>query len=516
MRIIDRTISAAEAMSLKRALLFILSWIFIRIFFEGVLEVSGRIGFSSFSYRTLLTYFIHFPLFYLSLFFLMVLVIAGLTHEHVSKVTKVCSLGLASILLVPLIDWIVGRGFMITYPLRPGSYFIDFLNPTVSLVAIGVSPGQRIVAVLIALLIGFYGYAKWRNVFRAFGLIFIGLVVIIFFGGFTTLFAGNRPESVFVTGGILYTDTQKYCAIYIILFSVLSFAYICFFNREYFRVFIETARIERIFFYGAMAVFGFGISSVQAGSALEVSLFNYLGIVAIFLSLAFGFWGLQVFNDFFDIDIDRIVDRNNPLLKGVTKDYYSIFGIFLMMMALCYAVIINFPAFLILLTYLLLGIIYSLPPVRLKQIPVISTFALAIAVVLAVALGFTIHYGGRALNAIPAKILIPTVIAITLGFIAKDIGHIEGDKAQGVITLPVLLYNRKTLTGRFPIAALVSASYLVYAFFVPQVLAGAVFFTSITLLYTLVAKRTSELFYFSMLYLFGGYLFYTLIRLMPL
>lgn len=503
-------------MSLKRALLFILSWIFIRIFFEGVLEVSGRIGFSSFSYRTLLTYFVHFPLFYLGLFFLLILVIAGLTGEHVRKVTKVCSLGLASILLVPLIDWMVGHGFMITYPLRLGSYFIDFLNPTVSLVAIGVSPGQRIVAVLIALLICFYGYTKWRNVFRTFCLFLLSLVIIISFGGLTTLVAGNRPENVFVTGGILYTDTQKYCTIYILLFSVLSFAYICFFNREYYRVFIKAARIERIFFYGAMAVFGFGISSIQAGSALEVSFFNYLGIVTMFLSLAFGFWGLQVFNDFFDIDIDRIVDKNNPLLKGVTKKYYSIFGIFLMMMALCYAVIINFPAFLILLTYLLLGIVYSLPPARLKRIPVISTLILAVAVVLAIALGFSIHYGGRALNAIPAKILIPTVIAVTLGFIAKDIGHVEGDRAQGVITLPVLLYNPDTFTGRFPIAALVSASYLVYAFFIPQVLAGAVLFALVTFFYILLAKRTSELFCFSMLYLFGGYLFYTLIRLMPL
>jgi homogentisate phytyltransferase/homogentisate geranylgeranyltransferase len=188
----------------------------------------------------------------------------------------------------------------------------------------------------------------------------------------------------------------------------------------------------------------------------------------------------------------------------------------LMALALCYAVIINFPASLILYAYLLLGILYSLPPVRLKRIPIVSTVVIAVAVILSIALGFSVYYGGQAINALPAKILLPTLLAVTLGFTAKDIGHIDGDKAHGVITLPVLLYKPGTFSGRLPIAGLVSVSYLIYAFFIPQVITGAVLFGTGTLLYTLFTKRTSELFYFVMLYLFGAYLFYMLIRISPL
>jgi 4-hydroxybenzoate polyprenyltransferase len=515
-RIIDKSVCSAEAISLKRALFFVFCWIFLRIFIEGVLEAHHSIGFASFSYKSLLTYFLHFPLFYASLFFLLVIIISALLKEPAGKVTKVASIGLGAIILVPLIDWSIGHGFMITYPLRLEPYFMNFLNPFVSLVHIGVSPGQRVVIVFISLLIAFYTYAKTSDYFRALGLFFLSLGVIIIFGGLTTLLAANHPERIFATGGILYTDTQKYCVLYLLLFSTLAFLYLFMLDRGFMRSVCKTLRLERMTFYGGLAIFGFGISLVYKGVRFQVGSFNYLGIMTMFLSLALGYWGLQVFNDLFDVGTDRMTGRNNPLLKGVKRENYRRFSMMLMALALCYAVIINFPASLILYAYLLLGILYSLPPVRLKRIPIVSTVVIAVAVILSIALGFSVYYGGQAINALPAKILLPTLLAVTLGFTAKDIGHIDGDKAHGVITLPVLLYKPGTFSGRLPIAGLVSVSYLIYAFFIPQVITGAVLFGTGTLLYTLFTKRTSELFYFVMLYLFGAYLFYMLIRISPL
>ncbi len=515
MNMIQHFVNRVESHSLVRAGFLAVCWVFLRIFLEGIFESYHHIGFSAFSYKMFLTYFIHFPLFYFALFFLLVLIISLLLNEPIRNVTKTASVGLVLIVFVPLVDFLVGGGYTITYPLRLEPYFIHFLNPFFSLVDIGVSPGQRVTVFLIAFLIGIYAFLKTGRILRSAFMSLISLAVIIVFGGLTTLLAVNRPESVYVPGSILYIDTQKYCALYVLLFSMLAFVYLLSLNGRFTKVLLSTLRLERVSFYGGMAVFGFAISLLQRGVVLETSVFNFLGILIIFLSVAFVFWSLQVFNDIFDADIDRIVGKQNLLLSGVTGKYYYSLFVFLLVLGLCYAVIINFQAFLILVAYLMLGIVYSMPPVRLKRIPVVSTFVIAVAVCLCIGLGFSVYYGGRAFGGIPGRVLLPTLVGVSLGFIAKDIGHVEGDRAHGVITLPVLLYDRERLLGRVPIALLVSFSYLVYAVFIPQSFPGAFLCASITFMYTIAVKKTSEVFYFLMLYFFGGYLLYVLLNVLP-
>jgi homogentisate phytyltransferase/homogentisate geranylgeranyltransferase len=330
------------------------------------------------------------------------------------------------------------------------------------------------------------------------------------------MLAGNRPEQVFVAGSILYTDTQKFAAIYALLFSALSFLFLFVVNRRNLGAIVRTVRLERLIFYGAMAIFGFILAIHQLGMGFDGHEFSYLALIMIFLSLCFGFWGLQVVNDFYDVDIDRVVSKENPLLRGVGQEYYKIFGCILLFIALAYAFTINFPAFLILNSYLLLGIIYSMPPVRLKRVPLISTFTLALAVMLSIAFGFSVYYGNRAVNAIPLRLLAPTLIAITLGFTAKDINDISGDRKHGVMTIPVLLYDRNALTGRLPVAAIISCCFLVYIAFIPEIIPGALACATGTLLYTLLQRDPKEWFYFLVLYIFGGYLLYTLLNLPPL
>lgn len=510
-----RFLNALEAISLRRAALVAACWILLRLFFEGVLEAGGRIGYTSFSYQMLLTYFVHFPLFYVCLLLLLVFLIAAMTRTGIRAVTAAASMGLGTLLLVPVIDRVLCGGCRITYPLRIGPYLTGFLDPLADLTGIGVSPGQRVTVVLIAVLIGTYGYLKTRRVGRALGLGAASLAVIILFGGLTTLLAGGAPERVFIAGGILFTDTQKYAALYILLFAVSGAIYSFLLDRAHARKTLGAVRPERIIFYGGMAVFGLGVSMAGAGLRLAVNFFNCLGVLMIFLSAAFGFWCLQAFNDMFDIDIDRACGKNNPVINGVPVWYHNSFCFFLAALTLLCALVINFSAFLIMTTYLLLGVLYSMPPVRLKRVPVISTLTIAVAVCLAMGLGYSVYHGGRALNAIPVRILFPTLIAVTLGFAAKDIRHAAADRAGGVVTLPGLLYDPRSIRGRAVLAVVISASYLVYAAFLPAVLPGAALCAALTLLYTLLVKDAREWFYFAMLFLYGAYLFHILLRLRP-
>lgn len=504
-------VNALEAISLKRAAVIAACWIFLRVFFEGVLEASHRIGYAPFSYRMLLTYFVHFPLFYVCLFLLLVLVTSTITRTKIAAVTAAASTGLGTLLLVPLIDWLQGRGYMITYPLRLGPYLAGFLNPLADLSGIGVSPGQRATVLVIAAMIGIYGYLKTRRVARALGLVAAGLAIIILFGGLTTILAGGRPEKVFVAGGILFTDTQKYCALYLLLSAGVGYLYLRLLDPRNTAALVRAARPERMAFYGMTAVFGFGLSIAGRRAAFEPGAFDYLGLVMIFLSMSFGFWCLQGYNDIFDIDIDRAIGKRNPLLNGVPAWYHNPFCFALAALALLAALVINFSAFLIMSAYLMFGALYSMPPVRLKRVPVVSTLTIAVAVCLAIGVGFSIHHGNRALNAIPGRLLYPTLIAVTLGFTAKDIRHAAADRAAGVLTLPALFYDRRTVAGRLPVALVISASYLVYAAFLPAVLPGAVLGALVTLLYTILIRDPRESFFFAVLFLFGAYLFCTLL-----
>ena len=514
--IIERAIKATERATLLQCLITITSWIFLRLFFEGILESHHRIGLSVFSYRSLRAYFVHFPMFYLSLFLLLVIIIAAITGEEIKKVTKTSSVGLFVLLLVPSIDWALNRGYLITYPVRLEPYFAGFLNPLVDISGIGVSPGQRISIVLITLLAGIYCYVKTRSFVRSVFLCITSLIVIVCFGGLTTILAGNRPEHVFISGSILYTDTQKFSAIYTLLFLVLFFFFLHKADRKQFGWISKSMRIERMVFYGATSIFGFFVSMHQLGVGYDGEVFSYLGLTVMFLCLGLGFWSVQIINDLFDVNVDRVGSKQNPLLLGVPRTLYKSSGFCLALLSMCCALVINYSALLIVSAYLLLGFIYSAPPVRLKRVPLVSTFIIAVAVILAIGAGFSVLYGVRAMNAIPERLLIPTLIAVTIGFAAKDIDHVDGDKASGIITLPVLFYRRGSVFGRLPIALLISTCYLCYLVFLPQVMLGAVVCASCTLLYTLLIARPREWFYFLSLFVFGGYLLYTILVNPPL
>ena len=129
-----------------------------------------------FSYKAIIQYFIHFPLFYLSLFLILVIFISLILKEDIKRVTAVASVGIGLILFVPIIDWLIGRGYLITYPLRLKPFFTNFLNPTKSLVNIGVSPGQRIIIVLISFLVAFYALLKSKKLVISFLFLIITLV----------------------------------------------------------------------------------------------------------------------------------------------------------------------------------------------------------------------------------------------------------------------------------------------------------------------------------------------------
>ncbi|OGC43531.1 hypothetical protein A2Y85_01885 [candidate division WOR-3 bacterium RBG_13_43_14] len=509
---LKRIINIFESTPLVYSIVFLFAWIFLRIFLEGQFEFFHSIGLIPFSYRSIIMYFIHFPMFYLSLFQLITIIISVISRVPIKTVIKSTSCGMILLLLVPILDAVLGHGYLITYPLRLEKYFISFLNPLVTLSDIGVSSGQRIVIVLIVILVGIYMAVKTSNIFKSILTAALVLLCIIIFGGLTTVIAGNRPELLYISGGLLYTDSQKFAIIYGILFIITFFISLYMFDPKTFRRLIISMRVERMAFYGGTGLFGLVLAGHMKANLYVHGIFDFFGIICIFLSLGFAFWALQILNDFFDRTGDTISRARNPLLDNIEPRYYAVFGFSVAVIALLLAATLNYTAFLIMITYLLIGVIYSMPPVRLKRFPFISTFVIAIAVILSMGMGFTIYFHEKALSYIPGSVILPTLIGVTLGFVAKDLNDIESDKKTGVITIPVLLSMKNQILCRLFMAIILSFSFVIYSFFNNEVLPGALIAGIITLIYTLFAKRISESVYFLLLYSFGIYYLFILIH----
>jgi len=516
MKGIGKFIENIESESLKRAFLTLFSWMFLRIFVEGVFEASHRIGYLAFSYKALVIYFVHYPAFYLSLFLVITLITALITKIDIRKVTSVYSYGFGLILLVPLIDWMIGGGYTITYPLRIEPYLVSSLNPFTSIIEYGGSPGQRIIFFFICLLITLYAICKTRKILISITLFFISYCIIILLGGLPTIIAGNKPESLFITGGILYSDTQKFASIFLLLLVFAIVVYLFLMEKKKFKLIMNSLRLERAAFYGGIGIFGLLLALHQQTVTVQQSLpfvFDRIGILVLWLTLALGFQGAAAINDFFDIESDNLTRSRNPLTQGLDKNYYLYWTAFIICLALGLSLLLNYVSFLIMSALIFLSILYSVPPVRLKRIPIVSSFILAVATVFSMTLGFSLLTGNRALNLMPSTILIPTLIGITLGFCAKDIRDVKGDRTSHVITIPVFFSRLHGPWSRLPIALIIGSSYLIYAIFIKQLFIGSLVASIVTILYIMVTKKVHEWFYFLLLYGYGGYLIYMLDKL---
>lgn len=508
---IKNIVSSLEDSPFVNSIILISAWIFLRIFFEGILEEFQAIGYSRFSYQTLLMYFVHFPLFYLTTYLFTTIFISILIGNDIIKVTKITGSFLGLIIFVPVIDAIIGGGYFITYPSRLEKFYLHFLNPFKSLIDIGVSIGQRIVILCICFLTFVYAYIKTKKIIKSILLFFVVLLLILLMGSITTLLAGNQPERVFVPGGLFPTDTQKFSAVYGLLIIVALLTYLYLASRKNFNLFISSVRIARMVFYGFLGISGFILSQHQLGIVHRLEFFNLLAILFIFLSPAIGFCALQILNDFFDERADAITRQRNPLVRGVSRKYYISVGILSAFISLLFSVILNYQGFLIILSFLLIGVIYSVPPVRLKRFPLISTFTIAIAVILSIGFGFSTIYYEKALHQIPHSLIYAILCGVTLGFTAKDINDVNADRNNGVISLPVLLYKNETMLGRLPIGLIIGSGYIFFGIFIPEILQGSILASSLTFFYILFKKEPKEWFYFLILFLFFGYILISLI-----
>lgn len=169
----------------------------------------------------------------------------------------------------------------------------------------------------------------------------------------------------------------------------------------------------------------------------SISIPIVLAMIAVFFETAAG----NVINDYFDYNIDLINKPDRPLPSGrISRENGKKYAYLLFLAGTVCGFLISFLTdnWIPFLIVILADIILYLYAYKLKSTPVIGNLAVGFMT------GFGFVFGGFSINN-------PSIIVISayLGFFAfvmttareiiKDIEDIEGDKADGAKTLPILI-----------------------------------------------------------------------------
>lgn len=182
--------------------------------------------------------------------------------------------------------------------------------------------------------------------------------------------------------------------------------------------------------------------------------------------------GMYVLNDLVDADLDKSSGKKRPISSGqVTKAQAHIFVIATNTAGIVLALItFNLPSIIIALAIVGIGLMYSLPKICLKDRFVLKTASIAAASMLCLMLGSSYSFNNSGMihntnnynyigGALSSPILICTYAALMSGSIIfitsllNDLGDVEGDKAFGRRTIPVVIGKKNTVILTIIIAA---------------------------------------------------------------
>lgn len=185
-----------------------------------------------------------------------------------------------------------------------------------------------------------------------------------------------------------------------------------------------------------------------------------LAFLAFSLSLSLAALFAIVTNNLADVAADKISNPNRPTVRGtVAPKPYLIAGISCQIWALSIPWILP-PHQALPITLAVAGIslgyfIYSCPPLRLKRVPILAKVIIG-ANSWVVALGGFALAGGKITDfPLAWTIFILGPLALAANFI--DLKDVEGDRATGIATLPVLMGVQN---ARHLIAAATAATYI--------------------------------------------------------
>jgi len=419
--------------------------------------------------------FVHYPLFYFTVFFILTLTLYLVTKERIEKISKFVAFIFLLEWLHPITDILVHaftgkifiQGYLITSPFNLSKLYIAFLGP---LAKYGATPGMRLQIIVLFALLFAYVRLKTQSTRKSILALFLIYTFLFIIGSLPTvvfasyqIFTGgpldvNEISIIETLTGIfsrtpLFEGAAKGALprinfnlpmeswdrflswIYTLLAGVFMALWFKIWNGEKWKAMVRNARPLWITTYFSFIVIGILISC-------------YLGLSGHF---GFGFWVslivlLLVFiaiylisinlNDFYDVSIDLVSNKNRPLVTGalVPEDISKI-NLALSVFSFFAAASLGFEILFLLLVISGISYIYSAYPFRFKRIFIFSNLLLGLGITFVAPLGFIVA-SGLSVIYFPFKFLgLLFVVLLSFFGFTKDIKDSEGDEKAAIITL---------------------------------------------------------------------------------
>lgn len=199
---------------------------------------------------------------------------------------------------------------------------------------------------------------------------------------------------------------------------------------------LRVARIES--WLGWIFCFGFG--------SIFLGLPSLERIIVVLFAFSFATVSIFILNQYFDREEDRenVIKSDLPVTSGkIAPRTALILSISLMILCLFLVFLVDTSLISLFLVYLVLWTAYSVPPFRLKSVPVIDFIISGIGAGL---LPFLIGVGTSSQSNVSISLILASAIPLTLahssGHILQALGDYEADHKTGVQTF-VVKYGRK-------------------------------------------------------------------------
>lgn len=457
---------------------------------------------------------VHYFLFFLATALIITFVISVSTKQRGNRVVNLALYGLPIIFLAPILDIIIGfwgnfyrMGYLFDTHAQLFFDFIAFFGP---LYPYGITLGIRIEVFIILCALGWYVWMKKKSVavmlssvVISYALIFILLALpgVLYtishpsqknvsqasVSSFmeTSITKSNIPANI-LHGSLLYDSKQRllmlgFSTMMSQLFFIISFIagmlWSWYSYKNILITVLRNSRIERVLFYLSLLALGMLFSHEM--SSIVFVWTDYLGTIVLFLSW-FSAWMFAVHtNDIADIEIDAISNQLRPLpQKTLSVETMRDVGFMWLILSLVGSYIVGYYVFFMNIVFTSAYYLYSAPPLRLKRIPILSSFLISIACLATILAGFFFLSPNKLITLIPTLFVFGIIVMFTLGVNIRDIKDIEGDRATGIQTLPVFFGRYgKQVSGILLVLSLLLMpiffiSYFLYLTVIPTAIIG--------------------------------------------
>jgi len=488
------------------------------------------------------TIYLHFPLFYFSLFLFFTLILLLLTRKTIDHIWNFLLPSFILILLPPVIDLfskdnqVTAISYIATEPQNFISLFFKF--PQFSTQP-GITMGIQVTAFLILSLLGLFILKNTKNIFKSAIGVLWGYLFLFFCAIIPSIVAlpyiwqnqidsAEKLYNAALNSGLIQVTRQAlplslttanqqafFHAIFMaqafwLLVVIQLFFIFILPNLKYRKMFLENFPYTRIIYWTFIALIGIYLNQKTFVTVELINITTLISFATIFLLGVLNTLFAVCINDIEDIKIDIISNSKRPLANNdVSLSQWKNFSYVLLILIVLGLATMNTTVIFFFILTQMAYYVYSARPLRLKRHFVSSSIIIGLASVTVAMAGFFFVSADQHITSFPLKAI--AIIAFVFSFFSnmKDIKDYAGDKNEKMQTMPVVfgLENSKRI---------IAFLYSVVFIFIPILLniKSMLLFSiiySIFTFYLFTKKQYQEKYIFLVLFFYAIILFLAII-----